>query len=531
MFNAEGDLWSVSAEGGQARRITTNLGQEEWPLLSPEGQSIAFLASYEGRRDTYIIPVYGGRPRRITWDGARPVCWTPDGKVVVVSSKYSGLPDRRLLIIDPETMDLVPIPLAQAAEASVSSNGMIYFTRLPEIFCNSRWYKGGQAQNIWRYKDGMDEAEPLTQDYPGTSRQPVVMNDGRVYFLSDREKAMNIWSMNPEGADLARHTDYVDWDIQSLSGDGDRLVYRLGADIYTWDITSRASELVPITLVTDLEQAQVDWVTSSSRFMGDVALSSDGKRVAFVSRGELFSAPVKKGRVVHVSRDSGVRYRNVYFSKDDKEVLALSDKSDELEWWRTTVDGLGTPEQITNGPKMFRKGGLLSPDGKYLAEWSYEKEIWLVDLESGESTKISNLPSTRDNWLPTCCWAPNSRYLVFAEDTPSMMNALFVYDLDEKSTSQITSDRYIDGWPAISADGNWLFFVSSRTWKSTVSNPWGERAPQPHFEDNDKIYALPLREEAEFPNAIPNELTVDKKDKKKTKRRRKRIKNQLPLKK
>ena len=108
VFNAEGDLWSVSRSGGVAQRITTHAGQEAWPTISPDGQWIAFSASYEGAADTYVIPIIGGTPNRISWDGSRPVGWTPDGHVISRTSKYAGLPDTHLVVIDPATGKTTP---------------------------------------------------------------------------------------------------------------------------------------------------------------------------------------------------------------------------------------------------------------------------------------------------------------------------------------------------------------------------------------------------------------------------------------
>ena len=171
VFNSEGDLWIVPATGGDAYRITTHLGQEEWPVISHDGTCIAFSANYDGSRDAYVIPIKGGRPERISWDGARPVGWTPDGEVLLTTRSYSGLPNQQLITISPKSKEVVRIPLAQAAEGSFTEEGVLFFARLPKQGSNSRWYKGGTAQKLWKFQDGLKEAIPLTNDYPGTSRQ------------------------------------------------------------------------------------------------------------------------------------------------------------------------------------------------------------------------------------------------------------------------------------------------------------------------------------------------------------------------
>ncbi|MDA0768178.1 MAG: hypothetical protein O3A92_15325, partial [Verrucomicrobia bacterium] len=69
VFQAEEDLWRVPVAGGVAQRLTTHLGREGAPVLSPDGKSIAFTASYEGPTEIYTMPVEGGRPTRRTHEG------------------------------------------------------------------------------------------------------------------------------------------------------------------------------------------------------------------------------------------------------------------------------------------------------------------------------------------------------------------------------------------------------------------------------------------------------------------------------
>ena len=175
--------------GGVAQRLTTHPGEESWPYFSPDGTSIAFRGSYEGGGDVYVIPSNGGTPRRITWDSggrSQPVGWTKSGLVIVRSMTGAALPDYRLSTVDPSTGISSAIELSQAAEGSFASDGTLFFARMPRQSSNSRFYKGGTAQKIWKFKKGDTEATPLTIDYPGSSRQPNVLNDGRVFFLTDR---------------------------------------------------------------------------------------------------------------------------------------------------------------------------------------------------------------------------------------------------------------------------------------------------------------------------------------------------------
>src|SRR5262245_39701443 len=207
VFVAEGDLWSVPITGGRAQRLTTHPAAEERPSISPDGKSLAFTARYEGSTDVYTTLLTGGRPRRLTFDGGRVshVGWTPDGKVLVGTDVHAGLPAQQLVAYDlsasDDSVSRMVVPLAQAADGSYSPDGQtLFFTRLAFQGSHTKRYKGGTAQQLWSFRDGDTEAKPLTADYPGTSKSPMVSN-GRLYFASDRDGTMNLWSIKPDGTD------------------------------------------------------------------------------------------------------------------------------------------------------------------------------------------------------------------------------------------------------------------------------------------------------------------------------------------
>src|SRR6202000_2752607 len=122
-----------------------------------------------------------------------------------------------------------PVPLAQASDGCYDADGVLYFTRLPKQGSRTKRYKGGYIEQIWRF-DGKKEAVNLTGDYDGTSTRPLLYKD-RIYFLSDRDGTMNLWSMNKEGKDLKEVTSSKGWDLQGLSMSEGKIVYQKGADI------------------------------------------------------------------------------------------------------------------------------------------------------------------------------------------------------------------------------------------------------------------------------------------------------------
>src|SRR5205807_10035758 len=196
VFTAEGDLWLATLRGGVATRLTTHPGPETNAAISPDGATLAFSATYEGPTEVYTMPIAGGLPTRRTWEGgALVVGWTPQGQVLYATRAYSTLPNTQLATIDLPTGARSVVPLAQASDGSYDPSGKtLYFTRLPFQGSHTKRYQGGTAQNLWKYTAGEKEAVLLTADYRGTSKAPLWWNH-RVYFVSDRDGTMNLWSM------------------------------------------------------------------------------------------------------------------------------------------------------------------------------------------------------------------------------------------------------------------------------------------------------------------------------------------------
>ncbi len=338
VFGAEGDLWQVGRSGGVASRLTSHPADESYPAISPDGTTLAFSAGYEGPIEVYTMPLAGGSPVRRTFDGggARVVGFAPDGALVYSTERFSTLPDDQLVRLDLASGASTIVPLAQAADGSWTPDGRtLFFTRLPFQGSHTKRYRGGTAQSIWKHAEGQAEAVPLTADYAGTSKTPLWWN-GRVYFLSDRDGTMNVWSMDEGGRDLRQHTHHQGWDADSISLSEGRIAYKLGADLRLLDLASGADAALEIRLSSDFDQARETWVKKPTDYLTSVALSPKGDRVALTARGQVFVAPAKRGRLVEVTRTAGVRYRRATFLPDGKGLVALSDESGEVELWTLT---------------------------------------------------------------------------------------------------------------------------------------------------------------------------------------------------
>ena len=508
-FVAEGDIWTVGRQGGQARRLTSHPSEETHPQISPDGRTIAFAARYEGPTETYTMPLAGGAPIRRTFEAepSIPVGWTPGGKLIYNTWHYSTLPDEQLCILDLSSGGVQRVPLSQASDGAMKGDGTIFFARPRFHRQNAKRYQGGTARNIWKFVDGADEAVKLTTFTPRECHSPMIWSD-RVYFATDRDGTMNIWSMNEEGGDLRQHTKHSGLDVQSPSLGHGRIVYQLGADLWLLDIETGIHQTVPITLVSDLDQLREKWIAKPAQHLTSVHVHPAGESVVLTSRGRVFVAPVKHGRLVRVSRKKGVRYRAATFMPDGEQLLTLSDETDELEFWTLPARGIGEPRQITSDATILRWGGVPSPNGKYIASADKNYDLWIINIETGERQKISH---GRDG-IRGAHWSPDSRWLVFSEAAVNTFYQLHLYDTQQSTTTVLTSDRVNSFAPAWSSDGNWLYFVSDRNLVSIVSGPWGPRQPEPYFDKPTKLFRLALRKGVRSPFQPGDELENGEED-------------------
>ncbi|HVU95365.1 MAG TPA: S41 family peptidase [Puia sp.] len=496
VFTAEGDLWKYDLGSGLASRLTTHEGLETLPLISPDGKTLYFTGEYEGVPELYCMPMEGGVPKRLTYDfdgSMKATCFTNDGKVVYRTSTYDKLPSTQLVRLDASTLSRQPIPLATGSDGCYDKSGVLYFTRWPFQGSQTKRYKGGNIEQIWKF-DGRNEATCLTCDFDGTSTRPMLYG-GRIYFLSDRDGTMNLWSMDTGGKGLKQHTFSKGWDLRSASMYAGSVVYQKGADIWLFDAAAETEKMLDIRLVSDFDQRKPCWIKSPAASVTFSALSPNGNYVALISRGRVFVSPAKSDRWVEINRRSGIRYKAVQFVNDHTLAL-LSDESGEYEIWTVTADGSEGEKQLTKGTKTMIRHFVVSPDGKYIAYDDQNDVLRIVEVAGGA---VRYEYSEAYDGVGGMGWSPDSRFLHFNRGLENRNSQICIVDTRGMKMTPVTTTRLNSGDPAWSADSNWLYFVSDRNLHTRVQSPWGPRQPEPFYTETDNFYAMPLEPSLRFP--------------------------------
>jgi tricorn protease len=477
VFVYGGDIWLAPKEGGTAVQITHSPGEESWPRFSPDGRYIGYTASYNGNSDIYVLPVSGGIPARVTYNSFTDnmVDWHPDGnKLLFSSSRESGqgaMSGFYLVDKDGGFPQRLKVPYGVLASYSPDGSKLAYITRITENYPFKR-YLGGLASDIIIYDLNNNTAKKIT-DYQGIDGKPAWVGDN-VYFLSDQDENMrlNIWKYNTINGDFSQITKFTDFDIGHMSAGPTDIVFENGGDLYLLNLATEKYNKVTINVVSDLSLEMPGKKDVSSR-ISNAAASPEGKRVVFEARGELFNVPSKEGYTINMTRSSGAFDQQPGWSPDGKTIAYWSDRSGEYEIWLQDSDMKNEPRQLTKRNRGFGYQIIWSPDSKKIAFIDETNTIYTVNAESGKVQKVGNTLMNvghggRFNF--TISWSPDSRWLAFARPVENYNNAIFIYNVDDQELKQATSGFYSDSDPVFSADGEYMFYLTSRNFSAEYSD-------------------------------------------------------------
>lgn len=513
VFSYAGDLYTVSTDGGTARRLTSHIGYEMFPRFSPDGKYIAFTGQYDGNTEVFVIPAEGGEPRRLTYtatlgrddlgDRMGPnnivMGWTPDGKNVLYRSRRHSFNDftGQLFTVPFEGGKSVEVPLKNGGFASYSPDGgKLAYNAVFREFRTWKRYQGGMADDIRIFDFKTKKSEKIT-DHIRQDIIPMWAGNGKeIYFLSDRDNIMNLYVYRTDDKTTRQLTFSKDYDIKFPSIGNDRIVYEQGGYIYLFDTGTKQARKINIEIDNDQVYARPALKDVNNQ-VSSIDLAPTGERIVVTARGDIFTVPAKAGVTYNLTNSSGAKDFNAVWSPDGKQIAYISDKSGEFHIWLRDM-ATGKERQLTRNLKTYIFDLQWSPDSKKIAWNDKNNNLNLTDVASGKTKVIEN--SGRST-IRSYNWSPDSKYITYVRPEKTMNNIL-VYNLASGEKHQITDGWYNSSSPNFSSDGKYLVFASARTFNPTYSNTeWN------HVYNNMvKVYVLPLAKGAAIPLAPENDM-------------------------
>jgi tricorn protease len=469
-FSYGGDLWTVDRNGGEARRLTSDVGIETDPAFSPDGSWIAFTGEYDGNEDVYIIPVSGGIPKRLTTHpGADQVLgWTRDGKRVLFrSQRNSWAGFNRLFTVSVEggLPEEVPLPMAEDGSYSPDSSHLAYvpFTNFKErrgFERGLKHYRGGTASPLWVAKLSDSSIEKLPRKDSNDSTP--MWFDNRIFFLSDRNGPVNLFSYDTSTREVSEAILSNGLDIKSASMGPDAIVYEQFGSVHLFDPATGKQHAIDIHVTGDFPAVRPHFVKAAEQIQ-NANISPTGARAVFEAHGEILTVPVEHGDIRNLTNSPAVADRDPAWSPDGKWIAYFSDESGEYALHLRSQDGLSDIRKIDLGaPSSFYYSPTWSPDSKKILYSDRHLHLWYIEIDGGKPVLVDTNPYDNgpgSGFNPV--WSPDSKWIAYTRQLSSGMRAVFIYGLETKAARQVTDGMSDAAFAAFDPTGRYLYFTAS----------------------------------------------------------------------
>lgn len=517
-FVHAGDVFVAPIDGGLARKITSSDGLEMYPRFSPDGKEIAFSAEYDGNREIYKINSMGGQATRLTYSmdvGSLPERMGPD-KIIMQWRDNNDILFRsrsnhwhawsgNLFTLNANKAGALPTELktGRSGYASLSPDASkVAYNRVFREYRTWKRYRGGQADDIWVYDFNTKKLENITND-PAQDIIPMWAGD-KIYYISDRTLTLNLFVYDTKTKETKQITKFTDYDVKFPSLGKNHIAFENGGYIYLMDLKTQEYKKISVEIYEDFPDARTSIVSVKDKISA-ATLSPDGKRVGFIARGDLFVAPAKEGITKQFTASSGSHEREATWSPDGKWIAYISDKSGEDEIYLMSADG-GKEVQLTKDAQSYRYGMKWSPDSKKILTSDKSLRLFYIDIDTKATTVVTKSP----NWeLRDFSWSPDSKWITYTDYINENWPVVNLYNLASKKITPVTSEFFQSYNPVFTPGGNYLLFVSDRTFKASIGNfEWNF-----HYNNMAKIYGVTLRNNIESPFK-PVDIEVEKEAKK-----------------
>ena len=485
LFAYKGDIYKVSARGGNAVRLTTQPSYEADAIWSPDGRSIAFTSDRHGNKDIFIMSADGGKAKRLTYNSARetPTAFTPDGRFVLYNAAIQKQAESMLFNHRSQTevykvsvdggrpVQILGTP-AETIVFTADGKGMYYQDRKGGEDDLRKHHTSSITRDIWHYDIATKRHTNITHR-AGEDRNPVVTSDGKtLFFLSERNGgSFNVWSCPASSPSAATAvTSYSDYPVRylSMSNDG-MLCYVYDGDIYTMRPGQKAERLT-IAVTRDDDESIA---TLSPHATRDAAISPDGKQLAFVSRGEIF-VTVTGFTTTRKITDTAAAEASPSFSPDGRTLVYSSYRDGRWQLYKSTI-ARKADANFANAA-TFKEERIMtsdldcaypsfSPNGKEIAYIEGRNRLMVRNVATGKTRQITD----GRTWMSRSGgfdyqWSPDGKWftLEFIGNKRDPYSDIGIVSAQGGTITNITESAYSSGNPQWVLGGNAIMFLNER---------------------------------------------------------------------
>ena len=255
-FVAEDDVWLAPIGGGRAWRVSALQLPARNPRFTPDGSKVVWGVVQGRAPEVVVADVDGGGFQQLTYFGhqtTRVKGFDSLGRVVVTSAHNQ--PDARLthayaIPVDGgwlEELPFGPVDSVAFGPAVGDERPVVVGSVLTREPASWKRYRGGAAGKLWIDVDGGGDFMLLTPGLDGNVCDPIWIG-GRIAFLSDHEGFGNVYSVERDGTDLRRHTDFDRFYARHASSDGSRIILECTGELWLLDSLDAEPRRLDVTL-------------------------------------------------------------------------------------------------------------------------------------------------------------------------------------------------------------------------------------------------------------------------------------------
>ena len=464
-FVYDGDVWVANRDGSGAYRLTTAEGQESLPHFSPDGASIAFSGNYDGNIDVYIVPVVGGSPKRLTWHSANDLVEGFDnrGRVIFSSQSdvYSGR-DVHLFAIDPKAAFPERLPIPRGVDADISPDGSeIAYAQTPP---QSQWkaYRGGTASRIALQKFADNTLRRVPQPPSRCNDINPMWIGGKLYFASDRNGEFNLHAFDPATGEVRQLTSYDDFPVTDANAGDGKIIFDQGGHLRVFDPATSNTQTLRVAVASDLRETRARRV-SNVDYVRNVSPAPDLETVALEYRGEIVTVPAKKGAPIrNITQSTGANDRAPAWSPSGARIAWFSDESGDYALYVADRNGTAKARRIAiEDGSGFYRDLKWSPDEKRLSFLDNAYSLFVLELETGRTTRIAENDYFGHAPFISHNWSPDAQWLAYTQNSNGLIQVVHVYSIPQKKSFRITDGLTEVSEPVFDRNGRYLYVIAS----------------------------------------------------------------------
>lgn len=485
IFTYKGDLYRVPSDGGQATRLTFHKAHDYKAVWSQNGEKIAFASNRFGNFDVFVMDARGGNASRLSYHSTdeEPYTFVDNKKILFKASRMdvaehrqfptARLPELYSVPVNGGRVDQVFSITAEDVQVNSSGKQLIYHD---DKGAENPWRKhhvSSITRDIWIYDIDSEKHKKITS-FAGEDRSPIYTNDDKdIYYLSEQSGTFNIHSLSLGRPSQNKQLTHFDLHPVRFLSKGERqgkdvLAFSYHGILHTMVVGEAAKPVYLNIRTQDIDNQQE--IVGVNGDISDMAVSPNGKEIAFISHGEVFVSS-SDGAFTKQITHSAAPEKFVSFSpqgdylvyaamRDNKWSIFKTSKVRDEEPFFYAATLLKESEWVSNDADNYQPK--ISPDGKKLAYIENRRTLKVLDIKSNRSTVLI-APEEMLPYEQTFSWSPDSQWILF-EYNKLLNNAdiALIHASGNENMKVIVPSGYYDASPKWANDGKQIMWFSNR---------------------------------------------------------------------